>query len=207
MLFRHFSQGDEPLHNIAKHGCWFEPAFPKAHYRDDVERRRSSTKKNFFYYARPTTLRNIYWRGVEAIAAAIEDLILLPDEWNFIFVGRDLEPIALPRGVVPSLRQNLPWADYTALVRDVDLGLSLIDTPHPSYPPLDMAASGAVVVTNQCGIKTSLARYSENIVCVEPSVEGLKDGLSQGAAIVADENVRLVNYSHNNIVRDWPANF
>ena len=70
-----------------------------------------------------------------------------------------------------------------------------------------MAASGAVVVTNQCGIKTSLARYSENIVCVEPSVEGLKDGLSQGAAIVADENVRLVNYSHNNIVRDWPAKF
>ena len=90
MLFQHFAQGDEPLHNIAKHGCWFEPALPKAHYRDDVERRRNRTKKNFFYYARPTTLRNIYWRGVEAIAAAIEDSILLPDEWNFIFVGRDL---------------------------------------------------------------------------------------------------------------------
>jgi hypothetical protein len=157
------------------------------------------------FYARPNNLRNMYWRGLEAIAGAIEDGILAPEVWNVIFVGRDLEPIALPRGVNPKLLENLPWTEYAALIRQVDVGLSLIDTPHPSYPPLDLAASGAVVVTNRCGIKTSLARYSGNILCAEPSVDGLKEGLRRAIAIADDEALRSANYARSGIMRDWPA--
>ena len=59
-----------------------------------------------------------------------------------------------------------------------------MDTPHPSYPPLDLAASGAVVVTNRHGRKTSLCQYSENIVCVDPTVEALKAGIADGSSLL-----------------------
>jgi hypothetical protein len=205
MLLRHFGQGEEPLPHIALQDCWFEPAFPSDHYYDDVHKRRLRTRRNFLYYARPNNLRNLYWRGLEAIAGALEEGMLHPEEWNFIFVGRDLDPISLPGGVRPTIRQNLTWLDYAALVREIDVGLSLIDTPHPSYPPLDLASSGAVVVTNTSGIKTSLARYSENILCVDPSVGGLKEGIRCAVALASDEVVRSANYARNGITRDWSA--
>ena len=204
LLFRHFAEGDEPLPNIARHGCWFEPAFPEIHYRYDNSRRsRKDGKRNFLFYARPTALRNLYFLGLQTVVAAIEAGTLPPQEWNFIFVGRDLESVILPRGVTPRFLESLPWKDYAALVRQMDLGLSLIDTPHPSYPPLDMAASGAVVVTNICGVKTSLAHYSENIICADSTVPGLLNGLRQAVAIVSDDELRNANYERNRIERDW----
>jgi hypothetical protein len=203
LLFRHLTEGDAALPNLAGNGAWFEPAFPLTTYHDDEPARRRRVVRNFMFYARPNNLRNLYWRGLEAISAAIEDGTLPPEDWHFSFVGRDLKPVVLPFGVRPALIENLPWADYAALIRQTDLGLSLIDTPHPSYPPLDLAASGAVAVTNQCGIKTSLHQYCENILCVPPSVAGLRQGLADGARLVADTRLRAANYHRNGIQRDW----
>ena len=203
LLFKHLTEGDEPLPNIARQGCWFEPAFPLAHYRDEPEKRRNRNIRNFLFYARPHNLRNLYWRGLEAIARAIDSGVLPPSQWRFTFVGRDLEPVALPLGVRPAILQNLSWGDYAALVRETDIGLSMIDTPHPSYPPLDLAASGAVVVTNSCGLKTSLGRYSENILCVAPTIDALVTALGQAAAISLDEKLRSANYARNRFERNW----
>jgi hypothetical protein len=89
----------------------------------------------------------------------------------------------------------------------MDVGLSLMDTPHPSYPPLDLAAAGAVVVTNRHGPKTSLARYSDNILCVEPTVEGLKRGIAEAVELAADGARRRANHARNRLGRDWEAAF
>ena len=47
-------------------------------------------KHNFIFYARPKNLRNLYYRGLEAIAGAIEGGHLDSAEWAFFFIGRDL---------------------------------------------------------------------------------------------------------------------
>jgi hypothetical protein len=91
------------------------------------------------------------------------------------------------------------------VVRSVDLGLALMDTPHPSYPPLDLAASGAVVVTNSCGNKVSLEGYSKNIIVVPPSVAELRGGLADATALLDDDATRRHNYAHSGIQRDWRA--
>ena len=199
-LFRHLVDGPEPLPNLRTNGVWFEPAFPVA---DDRPPRPHDGKQNFLFYARPNNLRNLYWRGLEAIEACLEEGILDPEKWEIHFVGRDLGDIVLPRGVRPRLAQNLPWAQYLSLVRRMDVGLSLMDTPHPSYPPLDLAAAGAVVVTNRHGPKTSLARYSDNILCVDPTVEALKRGIADAIALAADGPRRAANHAGNHLGRDW----
>jgi hypothetical protein len=196
------SQG---MRGVAANGMAFEPAFPKAIYHRAA--RETKGRRRFFFYARPNHPRNLFLRGLEVVAAAIERGVLREDEWDFHFVGSDLPPIVLPGGIRPHVSQNLAWEDYAALVRSVDVGLSLMNTPHPSYPPLDLAASGAVVVTNSYGPKVSLERYSRNIICTEPSVDALVEGLSRAVVLAKDEPRREANYREGMIGRDWEAAF
>jgi hypothetical protein len=203
MLFEHLTTGPDALPNVRQNGIFFEPAFPESHYYPGVINRPPGSKRNFVFYARPKNERNLYWRGLEAIGAAIEDGILRPEDWNFYFVGRSLRETRLPRNVNPLILQNLSWSEYAALLRSIDLGLCLMDTPHPSYPPLDLAACGAVVVTNTHGIKTSLIRYSENILCASPSVQSLEDAIGAGVTLACDETVRFGNFSRNKLLRNW----
>ncbi len=180
----------------------FEPSFPRGtyHARDED----CGGKRQFFFYARPAiNARNLYWRGLEALAAAIEQGALDPDEWEFNFVGKAAADLRLPRGARPRLIQGLPWAEYAAMARRMDLGLSLMYTPHPSYPPLDLAASGAVAVTNRFGVKTSLEQYSPNILCADPDVRSLAAALADGARLAGDRERRRANFEQSGLQRDW----
>jgi hypothetical protein len=87
----------------------------------------------------------------------------------------------------------------------MDLGLCLMDTPHPSYPPIDLAASGAVVVTNVHGPKTSLQNLSRNIIAAPLNVEALKNALRQGVELANDTAQRMANCAADHIPRDWEA--
>lgn len=141
------------------------------------------------------------------IDAAIERGILDPALWNIHFVGKDLAPVQLAGGVEPILMQNLAWEDYAAFVRSVDLALTLMYTPHPSYPPLDVAACAGVAVTNRFGVKTDLSGYSRSIVCVDSDVESLVEGLRLGVEQALDPEGRRQALADSGIGRDWAAAF
>jgi hypothetical protein len=202
LLFEHLTTGPDALYRLEQRGLWFEPAFPDTNYHPEPAV-RDGAKKRFLFYARPKNLRNLYWRGLEAIEIALSSRIFNPDDWEFYFVGHSIENVSLSGGIKPTLLQNLPWGEYARVTRKTDVALCLMDTPHPSYPPLDLAASGAVVVTNRRGLKTSLACYSDNILCSDPTIEGLTAGLRRAVAIVGDEPLRTSNYSRNRMNRDW----
>jgi hypothetical protein len=199
LLFDHFSA--EGLETIVKNGTWFEPAFPETHYY--LEDQEPGQKLNFVFYARPHHIRNLYYRGIEVIDAAIATGILDPDRWDFTFVGTQLEELTLADCVKPTLLQNLEWAEYLRLMRTTDLGLALMYTPHPSYPPLDLAACGAVATTNKFGAKTSLERYSRNIICSDLNPESLLSGLAEGSILAQDRAKRRANYRQNSMSRSW----
>jgi hypothetical protein len=199
MLHRYFA--GEGIKSIAENGVAFEPAFPETLYWPNQD--ESGARKTFLFYARPNHPRNLFYRGLEAISEAIERGLLPPNLWDFHFVGSNVPLVKLPLGIKPTVHDTLPWAEYAALIRRTDLGLSLMATPHPSYPPLDLAASGAVVVTNKDGPKTSLAHYSANILCVEPSLDALVSALGEGAKLAQANSQRAANYAANTIARDW----
>jgi hypothetical protein len=185
---------------------FFEPSFPDRIYFPAPEIAENG-KRNFFFYARPYNARNLYDRGVAVIEAAIERGILDPALWNIHFVGKDLQPVQLAGGVEPILLQNLAWEDYAAFVRSVDLALTLMYTPHPSYPPLDVAACGGVAVTNAFGLKTDLSAYSRSIIVAASEVETLVEALRQGVKQALDEDGRRDALAGAGIGRDWAASF
>jgi hypothetical protein len=199
LLFDHFLA--EGLETVVKNGTWFEPAFSPAHYY--FQDRQPGQKLNFVFYARPEHIRNLYYRGIEIIDASIAAGTLHPDRWNFSFVGTHLKDLTLANNVKPTLLQNLDWADYLRLMRTSDLGLTLMYTPHPSYPPLDLAACGAVAATNKFGVKTSLDSYSRNIICSDLDFKSLLSGIKAASILAQDFPSRLANYQQSKLSRDW----
>jgi hypothetical protein len=201
-LFDHLADGPEPLPRLRERGHWFTPAFPSFR-RPKAAKPAATGVQNFFFYARPSNDRNLFWRGLEVINAAMREGVLAPDQWNFHFVGRELPDMELPGGVRPKVWSKLPWAKYAELVSTMDLGLCLMDTPHPSYPPLDLAAAGAVAVTNTHGSKQSFERWSRNIIAAPPSVSALSDALREGVKLSRDSEQRFANCGSDHIPRDW----
>ena len=195
-MLRDYLAVDE-MTGVAKNSISFEPAFPsKLFFR---EQRPSALPRRLLFYARPNHPRNLFLRGLEVLDAAIESNILDPDSWDIHFVGRDIPNVELAASVRPIGHEQLTWLEYASLVRSADLGLSLMYSPHTSYPPLDLAASGAVVVTNTYGPKTSLSDLSQNIICKEPSVESLLGGMREGVLLAMDDVSRERNYEHSTI--------
>jgi hypothetical protein len=76
---------------------------------------------------------------------------------------------------------------YASLLTESAVGLSLMVSPHPSYPPLDMAHLGMRVVTNRFGPK-DLGAWHENIISAETlTADGVADAIAaQVAAFEAD---------------------
>ncbi|HSW07171.1 hypothetical protein [Aquabacterium sp.] len=192
---------NDGLSHLQRQACSFEPAFPASVYYPRAK--TPGSKMRFVFYARPLNPRNLFFLGHEVITAAVARGVLDPKEWELIFVGRDVPDLQYGTDCIPVKRENLSWGDYADLLGGADLGLSLMYTPHPSYPPLDMAASGAVVVTNRHGLKQDLSHLSANIICCEPSCEDLVRALAQGVALARDARQRQANHQSNTLQRDW----
>ncbi|HMT02226.1 MAG TPA: hypothetical protein PKD00_02795 [Burkholderiales bacterium] len=198
---------DSGLLNIKSNGLFFEPAFdPKNFFWQN--QRQLSEKQKLFFYARPTHLRNIYYRGIKVIEAAIENGIINLDNWDIYFVGKDLpSSLHINKKYKIQVINGLNYVEYGELVRKMDLALCLMLTPHPSYPPLDLAASGAIVITNKFANKNDLSNYSKNIICVESDVKSLLNGLAKGVNLASDLENRKANYEKNNLLKSWQESF
>lgn len=193
------------LTHLSRTGCWFEPAFPKSlfHVRD----REPGGKKRFFFYARPNNPRNLFHVGLTLLDRAVNEGILDLEQWDVFLVGKDIPNVAFADGSRPQRCEGLGWKAYADLVGTIDLGLSLMYTPHPSYPPFDLAASGAVVVTNRFANKQDLSSYSPNILCADLDVEALLEALREGVALAGDAQTRSRNYAANGLGTDWAQAF
>jgi hypothetical protein len=201
LLFDQLTQGPNALSNVRANGVWFEPAFA-AFDRELAAAQSAGKERQFFFYARPDDPRSLYWRGLEAIGAALEENVLDPAQWTFHFAGGDVDRIELPRGVRPNIVTSPAWSNYVGLIRRMDVGLCLMDAPHPSYVPLELAAAGAVVVTNQQGDNSP---FASRIIGVEPGIDSLKRGIADAAARSADRRRPANGDGEGHINRDWEA--
>lgn len=199
LLRDHFAA--DGFDNLRDHALHFEPAFPAQVFRPQPK--PAGARPRFVFYARPNNPRNLFCLGLEVIDDAVTQGILDPAVWDIVFVGKDIPDVLLGGEHAPQRRENLGWRDYAELIGGADLGLSLMYTPHPSYPPLDLVASGAVVVTNRHGIKQDLSRYSDNAICCDAHRAALLEGLKRGVTLALDTPQRSANHAATRVARDW----
>jgi glycosyltransferase involved in cell wall biosynthesis len=171
----------------------FEPSVDRTSFHPEVPR-AARTRRRLLFYARPTNgLRNLFELGIAAIQLAAQQGVFDDADWDFCGMGEVFEPVAVGSRAV---LRPVPWRDfdgYAEQMRESDVLLSLMLAPHPSYPPLEMAACGGLAVTTEFGPKTAerLAAISPNVIATDATVEGVAAGLAEAVRRLDDLPDRL----------------
>jgi O-antigen biosynthesis protein len=137
-------------------------------------------RRRIVAYGRPGTPRNAFPLVVDGLRAWVRGGGA--GGWEVVSAGEPHPPVDLGRGIQIGRLGKLSIDAYGGLLRESALGLSLMVSPHPSYPPLDMAHLGLRVVTNRFGPK-DLSTWHENIASAATmSADGIADALAAQAA-------------------------
>lgn len=186
--------------NIVENGCYFEPAFP-----DNLYSCKGFEKKNhykLFFYARPNNPRNLYTFGVEMLDKAVSTGILDTNHWDIYCVGQNTPEITFCNGYKSKNLGQLSWTEYAEFLADVDLGLCLMYTPHPSYPPYDVACSGGVVLSNKMLNKVEF-KECKNVILSSLEEKEFLHSFEKAVALAQDMQTRKKNYVENSIHHNW----
>lgn len=158
----------------------FEPAVDRAKFYPEALSSQSRVKRLLFY-ARPTSAeRNLFELGLYALRCAVMTGVFSDGPWEFLFIGEPLPDVELGQGITIRRAPWLNYDQYAEMMRSSDIVLSLMLSPHTSYPPIEAAAAGAVAVTNAYANKTidALTIVSPNIIGVPATLEGVVAGLA-----------------------------
>ncbi|WP_051598557.1 glycosyltransferase [Selenomonas ruminantium] len=122
-------------------------------------------KKQILVYGRPSVERNAFSIIVESLKLWSKEYAYASD-WRILSAGEDFPDINLENGVVLHSVGKLSLADYAKMMLDTYAGISLMISPHPSYPPLEMATFGVKVITNKYANK-DLGDFNDNVFSID----------------------------------------
>ena len=192
----------EEQENIIRNSIAFEPAFPRHIYSPGASSFDEKRKYRLFFYGRPHNPRNLFYTGLQYLEDAVASGIIDKDRWEIVIAGADVPAFSFSGGVKPVVRGRMTWPEYAEFAKTVDLAFCLMYTPHPSYPPLDMAASGAVVLTNRYLNKTRLD-YSPNIILADLDENSMRQGFLAAVELAQNMPQRKTNFTGNRIEISW----
>jgi O-antigen biosynthesis protein len=133
------------------------------------------------FYARPRNARNLFEIGLRALRLAAGRGAFDADDWELLSIGQQLPDLTISdRHVL----RNVGWMGYEAygsFLGSVDVLLSLMLSPHTSYPPLEMAVAGGIVVTNTFGVKTA-----EALAAISPAIRACAPDPGALAALLVE---------------------
>lgn len=158
-------------------------------------------KKQILVYGRPSVDRNAFSIVVSSLKKWVENQKDIED-WEILSAGEYHLPVDLGKGKELVSVGKLTIEQYAQTMLDTYAGISLMSSPHPSYPPLEMSVFGIKVITNNYSNK-DLSSFNSNITSVasaSPSVIAAKlneicDGYSKEVEI-KNENPDYIENTH-----------
>jgi glycosyltransferase involved in cell wall biosynthesis len=161
---------------------------------------------SLLFYARPEAHaeRNLFELGLMALGAAIRRGSI-PRAWRFVGIGAQAaHAYALEGGAELVIQERTGQERYAELLSQHSVGLALMDTPHPSLVPLEMASAGMLVVTSTFETKTpeGIRGISENLIPVEPTLDAVVAGLAAAVQRIDSYEARARGARF-----DWPRSW
>ena len=126
---------------------------------------RIEKKKQILVYGRPNTSRNAFELLVEALRIWVCNFSN-SEEWEVLSAGELHDAVDLGNGLLLKSVGKLTIDEYANVLKDSYAGISLMVSPHPSYPPLEMAVYGMKVITNSYQNK-DISKFNNNIVSLK----------------------------------------
>lgn len=173
---------------------------------DKTDRTKIKRKKRIIFYARPVENRNafgIIYRALQIWDQKYKDA----SEWEILALGDRFKDIKLEHSTIKFLGK-LSIEEYGKTMLNAYCGISLMISPHPSYPPLEMSSFGVKTITNSFAGK-DLKDFNSNIISIN-NVDPMKLAkqiievcekydFDKGEVLLSDEY--LSNKSFTNSVR------
>lgn len=122
-------------------------------------------KKQIIVYGRPGTPRNAFEIVVDSLRKTFKDRDDA-NEWKFLSMGEDHPDVVIKGHAHLVSVGKLTLDNYARTMEESYLAVSLMVSPHPSYPPLEMSSFGVRVITNQYDNK-DLGKFNDNIISVK----------------------------------------
>ena len=146
---------------------YFEPALNDELKSYLLNSSKVKRKKQILIYGRPYFARNAFEIIKEALSIwskCYQDA----KGWRIISLGDEFENIALSNNTIEFLGKA-SLREYANIMLESYAGVSLMISPHPSYPPLEMSTFGVRTITNSFENK-DLSYFSKNIISVNKCV-------------------------------------
>ena len=150
--------------------------------------RPDTTKsRRILVYGRPSSARNCF----EVICAGLKKWAQTSRDarkWAIVSAGEKHANVPLGNGLEIQSVGKLSLPDYARMLNECAVGISLMLSPHPSYPPLEMAHSGILTITNSYRNK-DLSSWHENIYSIARVMpEEVAEGVQRCTMLFEENN-------------------
>jgi lipopolysaccharide biosynthesis protein len=157
-------------------------------------------EKIILVYGRPRVARNAFPIIVEGLRRWQGRAPHENCAWRIAFAGQEFEPDLIAELENAACLGKMPLDDYADLLNRSAIGVALMISPHPSYPPLEMASAGVVTITNNHESKDMAARADSILSLDLIAPDAIADALDAARA-----RVRLDRPTAPNPVRPLPS--
>jgi len=136
----------------------------------------SNSRRPFtvFFYSRPGHPRNCFELGAQALRLVKREL---GNNVRIVSAGSRWDPREFGLDGIVEQLGLLSYQETADLYRSCDAGLSMMVTMHPSYIPMQLMASGCLVVSNQNPHTTWLLKDGENCITPKASASSLSEAI------------------------------
>lgn len=123
-------------------------------------------EKIILVYGRPTVARNCFDLILEGIRIWQSENPKENTSYKILFAGETFSQRLISELENAKVLGKLSIDEYSELLNRAAIGISMMVSPHPSYPPLEMASAGCVTITNRYESKDLNVR-SENFHSID----------------------------------------
>lgn len=150
-------------------------------------------KNQILIYGRPSRARNAF----ELIAMALNDWYkndANAKTWKVYSAGQNMPDVNCSSGLVIKNVGKLTLEQYAKMMLETKIGISLMVSPHPSYPPLEMSTFGIRVITNTFANK-NLQNFNSNIISLDRcTIEDISSTLIKLSSVSEPNEVIINDY-------------
>lgn len=176
----------------------FEPQLNTTLQRTRLQLTETVKKRVFSFYGRPGVARNAFELAFQGVRTWTK-IDPSATDWTIYSIGEKHSDINLHNGCKIVSLGKLTLDQYTDILQQSAIGLSLMFSPHPSYPPLEMAEFGVQTITNTFANK-NLSILSPFIHSLDsPTPENIAELIKQFAAAYATQPTQTVTLPEQSI--------
>lgn len=139
-------------------------------------------ERTILVYGRPVVARNCFELICDALKRWQQRDPIRASRWRIVFLGEAFEePLAYPIQNV-SVEGKVGLEAYADHLNRAAVGVSLMVSPHPSYPPLEMAEAGVMTITNSYPGKDLRERFPDIVSIDDLHPHALTDAIERAVA-------------------------